>query len=193
MSEARSPVVAVFGSSTLREDEPAFGEVRELGRRLAVGGYAVMTGGYFGAMAAASQGAHEAGGHVIGVTVELFEKRGPANPWLRERVHTPSLFARLEEIVRRAEAFVAVQGSIGTLTEVFLAWTLVSVGARRGVPLVLMGDHWRAWLDAHRGPEFVPPQLFRFVEVADTPEAAVQAVTRALARARAGEPSEARP
>ena len=70
-------------------------EARELGAELARRGVATMTGGYGGAMAAASRGAHEAGGHVIGVTVDLFERRGPVNPWVRERVHTPDLFERL--------------------------------------------------------------------------------------------------
>ena len=81
----RSPVVAVFGSSTLQELDPAYEAVRRLGAELAARKFAVMTGGYGGAMAAASRGAHEAGGHVIGVTVDLFEHRGGANPWVRER------------------------------------------------------------------------------------------------------------
>lgn len=165
----RRPVVAVFGSSTLREDEPAYAEVRALGAELARRDLAVMTGGYDGAMAAASRGANEAGGHVIGVTVEMFEKRGPVNPWVLERVHTPSLYARLDHLVREADAFVAVTGSIGTLTEIFLAWTMLAVAARPAAPLVLMGAHWREWLELHRGPEFIPEHLFRHVAVADTP------------------------
>lgn len=167
---ARRPVVAVFGSSTLREDEATYAEVRRLGEALAQRGCAVMTGGYDGAMAAASRGANEAGGHVIGVTVELFEKRGPVNRWVHERVHTPTLTARLEHLVRTADAFVVVTGSIGTLTELFLAWSLLAVSARPAAPLVLMGAHWREWLELHRRPEFVPEHLFRHVVVADSPE-----------------------
>ncbi|MBK7369098.1 MAG: LOG family protein [Candidatus Eisenbacteria bacterium] len=160
----RRPVVAVFGSSTLREDEPAYAEVRELGAELAARGLAVMTGGYDGAMAAASRGANEAGGHVIGVTVDLFEKRGPVNPWVHERVHTPTIYARLDHLVREADAFVAVTGSIGTLTEIFIAWTMLAVSARPTAPLVLMGAHWREWIELHRGPGFIPAHLFRHVD-----------------------------
>ncbi len=176
----RRPVVAVFGSSILREDEPAYTEVRTLGGQLARRGLAVMTGGYDGAMAAASRGAHEAGGHVIGVTVEMFEKRGPVNPWVLERVHTPTLYARLDHLVRESDAFVAVTGSIGTLTELFLAWTMLAVSARPAAPLVLMGAHWREWLDLHRGPEFIPEHLFRHVQVADTPEEAAVLVAAGI-------------
>ncbi len=181
---SRQPVVAVFGSSTIQESDPAFAEVVALGAELARAGLTVMTGGYGGAMAAASRGAHEAGGHVVGVTVELFERRGPVNPWVRERVHTPDLFKRLDYLVHEADAFVAVTGSIGTLTELFLSWTLLSVGARPAAPLVLMGAHWREWLEAHRAPEFVPGHLFRFVEVADTPAETARAVAAAVASAR---------
>src|SRR5262245_2398525 len=145
-----------------------------------------MTGGYGGAMAAASRGAHEAGGHVIGVTVDLFERRGPVNPWVRERVHTPDLYERLRHIIQTADGFVAVAGSIGTLTEIFLTWTLVSVEGREPAPIVLMGPQWRDWLALHRAPEFVPERLHAFVDVADTPELAADAVAAGIERVRGG-------
>src|SRR5262245_16940865 len=75
----KRPLIAVYGSSTIRETDPEYGLARDLGRALAEGGAYVMTGGYGGAMEACSRGCHEAGGHVVGVTVELFEARGPAN------------------------------------------------------------------------------------------------------------------
>lgn len=180
----RQPIVAVFGSSTVRESDAGWREARELGAALARRGAATMSGGYGGAMAAVSRGAHEAGGHVIGVTVELFERRGPVNPWVRERVHTPDLFERLRHLVHAADGFVVAAGSIGTLTELFLAWTLVSVEGREAAPIVLMGPHWRDWLDVHRGPAFVPERLHDLIEVADTPERAAEAVVAGIARFR---------
>jgi len=180
----RQPIVAVFGSSTVREHDAAWREARDLGEALARRGVATMSGGYGGAMAAVSRGAHEAGGYVIGVTVELFERRSPVNPWVRERVHTPDLFERLRHLVHTADGFVAVAGSIGTLTELFLVWTLVSVEAREAAPIVLMGPQWRPWLDLHRGPAFVPARLHDLVEIADTPEGAAEAVVAGIARVR---------
>ena len=180
----RQPIVAVFGSSTVRESDTGWRDAHELGAALARRGVATMSGGYGGAMAAVSRGAHEAGGHVIGVTVDLFEHRGPVNPWVRERVHTPDLFERLRHLVHSADGFVAVAGSIGTLTELFLVWTLVSVEGRAAAPIVLMGSQWRAWLDLHRGPGFVPARLHDLVEVADTPEHAAEAVVAGIARLR---------
>ena len=185
MSQAhRPPVVAVFGSSTITDCDPAYAEIRELGAALARRGLAVMTGGYGGAMEAASRGAHEAGGVVIGVTVQLFDSRGGANRWVNDRVHTPDLYERLRHLVHEADAFVAVTGSIGTLTELFLVWTMLSVEARPAAPLVLMGSHWRAWLAAHAEPGFIPERLFRFVEIADTPAETAERVGAALAATR---------
>lgn len=171
---AHRPLIAVFGSSTVNEADPAWRMAYDLGRELAQAGAAVMTGGYGGIMAACSRGAHEAGGHVVGVTVELFETRGPVNRWVAERLHTPDLFERLRVIVSRADGFITAPGSIGTLTELFLTWTLLSVAARPAVPLVLLGDHWRAYLEAHRQPDLVLPHLFTHVQVASTPAEAVR-------------------
>jgi uncharacterized protein (TIGR00730 family) len=181
---ATRPLIAVFGSSTIAESDPSWRLAYELGRELGRAGADVMTGGYSGAMAACSRGAHEAGAHVVGVTVEMFERRGPVNRWVRERVHTPDLYERLRHIVQRADGFVAVPGSIGTLTEVFLTWTLLSVGGRPRAPLVLLGGHWRDWLDAHRRPELVLPHLFEHVEVLEEPAEAARRVMAGLETAR---------
>ncbi|TMQ69020.1 MAG: LOG family protein [Candidatus Eisenbacteria bacterium] len=171
---ARAPLIAVYGSSTKRESDAAWQQAYALGAELARHGAAVMTGGYGGIMEACSRGAHEAGGHVVGVTVELFEARGPVNRWVKERIHTPDLHERLRVIVDRADGFIAAPGSIGTLTELFLTWTLLSVKGRPSAPLVLMGDHWRDYLDAHRHPDLVVPHLFEFVQVASGPAEAAR-------------------
>jgi hypothetical protein len=174
---ARRPLVAVFGSSTIREPDPQYLEAEDLGRRLALAGADVITGGYGGAMEACSRGARQAGAHVVGVTLELFERRGPVNRWVEERVHTPDLFERLRHILARADAFIAVPGSVGTVAEVLLTWNLLAAAARPPAPLVLLGAPWPGWLEAHRAPGLVLPELFAFVRLAATPQ---EAVRRAL-------------
>jgi hypothetical protein len=168
------PLVAVFGSSTIREPGPEYREAEELGRRLAGAGAAVITGGYGGAMEACSRGAHEAGAHVVGVTVELFESRAPVNRWVKERVHASDLFERLRYIISRADAFIAVSGSVGTLAEILLTWNLLMAKGHPPAPLVLLGTPWKGWLEAHREPGLVLPELFAYVQLADTPEQAVR-------------------
>src|SRR5437870_1581895 len=98
MAPAR-PLVAVFGSSTAVEPDAVWTLAYDLGAALGAAGADVMTGGYGGAMAACSRGAHDAGANVVGVTVDLFERRGPVNRWVKERVHTPDLYERLRHIV----------------------------------------------------------------------------------------------
>ena len=66
--------VAVFGGSAPRPGDEVYAQAVELGRLLAMGGHTVMTGGYMGVMEAASRGANEAGGHVIGVTCNEIER-----------------------------------------------------------------------------------------------------------------------
>ena len=181
-------LIAVFGSSTVREGQPAWRNAYDLGSALARAGADVMTGGYGGIMEACSRGAAEAGAHVVGVTVELFEKRGPANRWVKERVHAPDLYERLRHIVERADGFVTVPGSIGTLTELFLAWTLLAVNGRPRVPLVVLGDHWPSLLDAHRHPDHIPAHLFEFVQLAADPVEAARLVLAPVAHTVPGRP-----
>ena len=173
------PQIAVYGSSTIRPGEASWQLALDLGRELAVAGAAVMTGGYCGAMEACSQGAHEAGGHVVGVTVEMLEHRSPVNRFVRERVHTEHLYERLETLIDRATGFIVLPGSIGTLNELFLTWTLVSVSGRPPAPIVLLGAHWKAFLESLHDPDLVRPELFRFVQHAADPADAVRRVLAA--------------
>lgn len=182
------PLIAVYGSSTVREGDQAYRLAYELGESIARAGADVMTGGYGGVMEACSRGAAEAGAHVVGVTVELFEKRGPVNRWVKERVHTPDLFERLRHIVDRADGFVTVPGSVGTLTELYLTWTLLSTGGRPGAPLVVLGDPWPGLLEANRHPGLVPPHLFEFLRLAESPD---EAARLALSGSAAATPSAA--
>ncbi len=76
----RPPQVAVFGSARLRPDDAEYGEARRLGELLAGAGWTVCTGGYDGAMAAASEGAAAAGGHVVGVTVAGWARAAGGQP-----------------------------------------------------------------------------------------------------------------
>ena len=180
-SPTTKPIVAVFGSSTTEPGSPAWNVAAELGERLARAGYAVMNGGYQGSMEAVSEGARRAGGEVIGVTTALFNHR-PANPHLTHREDTTTLLERLDYLVHVASGFVVLEGSIGTLAELFLAWNLLAVEGRPQAPLVCLGEPYEAFLRAAAVPGLVNPDLLRFVEVARSPEDAVARVSQAHAR-----------
>jgi uncharacterized protein (TIGR00725 family) len=174
--------VAVFGSSTTERDTPQWKIAHELGERLARAGFAVMNGGYAGSMEAVSEGAAEASGEVIGVTVSLFNFRKP-NPHLTHREDTTTLLERLDYLVHVASAFVVLEGSVGTMAELFLTWNLLAVDGRPQAPLVCLGGPYRAFIDATTAPGLVLPDLARFVEIADDPEDAVTRISRALTQA----------
>ncbi len=147
-----APVIAVFGSSAGRPGEPAYEEARACGRLLAEAGYAVATGGYGGTMEACSRGAAETGARVIGVTAPaVFPGRSAANAWVAEEIAAPTLTERIHTIISLSAACIALDGSIGTLTELLVAWNVAFV-ARFGTltpkPLIAVGPSWAALVPA---------------------------------------------
>jgi predicted Rossmann-fold nucleotide-binding protein len=103
-------------------------------------------------MEAASQAAREAGGRVIGVTLERDGSARQANPHLTREIREPDLLARLRTLICDADIFFAVEnGGPGTLNEVFLVWCMRLLGEIPGRPIVLVGPGWRPVLDCLRG------------------------------------------
>ncbi|MFV1962139.1 MAG: LOG family protein [Acidimicrobiia bacterium] len=142
-----SSAVAVFGSSQTDPDSRKWAEAERVGRRLAEAGLAVITGGYGGTMEAVSKGTSEAGGHVIGVTAPpLFLGRHGANPYVAELIETEGLTRRIGAMMERAAGTIALPGSIGTATELLIAWNVNHIVRRNGghhVPTVAVGREWR--------------------------------------------------
>ena len=95
--------------------------------------------------------------------------------------------------MERAAGFVVLPGSIGTLTELFLSWTLVSAQGRAHAPIVLLGDHWAEFLAALHDPDMVLPSLFAFVERAESPADAARRSLSGVPPAHAGAADPARP
>jgi uncharacterized protein (TIGR00730 family) len=141
------PAIAVFGSSRIRRDEPAYADGVELGRRLAQAGFAVITGGGPGAMEAANKGAVEAGGVSVGLGIELPFEAG-LNEFVDLGLNFRYFFARKTMFVKYSQGFVVLPGGLGTLDEVFEALTLVQTQKVTSFPVVLVGtDYWRGLLD----------------------------------------------
>ena len=122
---------AVIGPS--RCDEHTAQACYEVGRGLAAAGFVLVTGGEYGAMEAASRGAHEAGGMVIGLLPGTDRSR--ANTFSDVTVVTGIGHARNLGVVASADVVVAVGGEWGTLSEIGLAGAL-------GRPVVLLAG-WR--------------------------------------------------
>jgi uncharacterized protein (TIGR00725 family) len=134
-----------------------------VGAAIASAGAILLCGGRTGVMEAASRGAAQAGGTVVGILPGF--RRTDANRWVTIPIVTGMDQARNVVLVRSCDAVIAVGGSYGTLSEIALALKL-------GVPVVGLRTWKLAPPDARRVP------LLR----ASTPEAAVRLALRAARR-----------
>jgi hypothetical protein len=140
-------LIAVFGSSRALPGDGDYEQGVTCGRLLAEAGFGVVTGGYGGLMEAVSRGAADAGGHVVGVTVpDAFPDRSGANAFVAEEVATPQIVERIHQLTDRTAGAIVLPGSIGTLTELAMAWNLsfiarFSGGAQK--PIVTVGRTWQ--------------------------------------------------
>lgn len=138
-------IVSVLGGSLPKPGEPSYEEALRLGQLLGKAGHSVMTGGYIGAMEAASRGAAEVGAHVIGCTcdeIEAWREIAP-NPWVKEEWRFPSLNERMLALLKRCDAAIALPGGLGTLAEIALLWNLQAVNVVPPNPLILVGSGWQ--------------------------------------------------
>lgn len=139
--------VSVFGSARSLPDSLECETAERLGEALASAGYAVITGGGPGVMAAANRGASKAGGLSIGLGIELPFEQG-LNDWVDIGIDFRYFFVRKTMFLKYAQAFVVLPGGFGTLDELFEALTLVQTGKVTRFPVILMGvEYWRGLVD----------------------------------------------
>jgi hypothetical protein len=185
------PAVCVFGSARIGADDPMYDVGERLGAALARAGYAVITGGGPGAMAAANKGAGQAGGVSVGLGIELPFESG-LNEWVDIGINFRYFFVRKTMFVKYAQGFVVMPGGLGTLDELFEALTLVQTQKVTSFPIVLLGtDYWTGLLDWLRDTVLAQGRIsapdLEMLDVTDDVEEAVAI----LARAGERRPSEA--
>ena len=132
--------ITVFGGSRCGPDAAEYKEAVRLGRLLVEAGFDVCSGGYAGVMEAISRGAHDAGGQVIGVTMEQF-KSAP-NPYLKKIEPSADFYARLQILIRDSAGYIALRGGMGTVTEISLVWSKLVMNVLPQRPLILLGECW---------------------------------------------------
>ncbi len=94
----------------------------QVGRSIARAGAVLVTGGMGGVMEAASRGAKEAGGLVVGVLPTAHRESG--NRYLDVEVVTNMGHGRNVILAHSADALIAVAGAMGTLSEIAIALKL---------------------------------------------------------------------
>ncbi|MCU1265164.1 MAG: uncharacterized protein JWM21_1482 [Acidobacteria bacterium] len=174
MSDTGERIVTIFGGAKCRETDPEYAQAQRVGELLATAGYTICTGGYLGVMEAASRGAHEAGGRVLGIVMNQFKSE--PNRYLTEKVATPHFYERLQRLITRSVGFIALRGGMGTVTELSLVWNKLQTGVIGPRPLVLLGDCWKPVVRSWRENLVVSEEDIAALDFARTAEEAVAIV-----------------
>lgn len=145
-------------------DRPAYtGAARALAALLAQRDLTlVYGGGSIGLMGILADAALAAGGRVIGVLPEHLSRREVAHAGLTEMHIVGSMHERKALMARRADAFIALPGGLGTLEELFEVLTWSQLGLH-GKPCALLNvggyyDSMIAFLDQATARGFVQPR-----------------------------------
>ena len=152
-----SSICVYCGSSPGKK--PAYvAAARHFGRALVERGMGLVYGGAkVGVMGAVADEVLAGGGNVVGVIPRALALQEVAHDRLSELIVTESMHERKTIMADRADAFVALPGGIGTLEELFEAWTWAQLGFH-GKPCGLLNVE--AYFDA----------LVRFLDHAVTEE-----------------------
>jgi hypothetical protein len=109
--------IAVIGGG--EADDETLALAREVGREIARSGNILLCGGLSGVMEASAKGAKEEGGLTIAILPGASKEE--ANPYMDVKIVTAMSHARNAIIARSADALIAVDGELGTLSEIALA------------------------------------------------------------------------
>ncbi len=134
-------IITIFGSSKPTDNEEQYLTAFNLGKKLALNGFDICTGGFNGIMEAASRGAVEGGGEAIGVTVNLWG--GRTNKYVTKEIVCDTLFERINKLIELGDAFVVLQGGTGTLLELAAAWEYSNKGLINSKPVLCHSSIWK--------------------------------------------------
>jgi uncharacterized protein (TIGR00730 family) len=133
-------VATLYGSARLAKDHEACVAADELAYRLVKEhGYAIMTGGAGGIMAAGNRGAKRAGGVSLGSTIEL-EHEQHTNPDVTIAIPFEYFFTRKTILRYGSECAIFFPGGFGTFDELFELLTLIQTNKLKKIPVVLFGS-----------------------------------------------------
>ena len=133
--------LAVYCGSAAGAD-PAFAETaRELSREMAARGIdMVYGGGRLGLMGIIADTMLEAGGRVYGVIPQALVDHEVAHLGCTELHTVANMHERKAKMTELCDAFIALPGGIGTLDELFEAWTWNALGYH-AKPFCLLNVH----------------------------------------------------
>lgn len=174
--------VSIFGSARVQPGSTAYDQAEQIGRLLVEAGFPVITGGGGGVMEAGNKGASEAGGHSVGLNIELPFEQMP-NPYANVRLNFRYFFVRKVIFVKYSMAYVVMPGGFGTLDELAESLTLIQTHRIRPFPVILVGsDFWGGLIDWIRsvqmGHGMISPEDLDLIHIMDDPEEVVRFIKK---------------
>ncbi len=151
LNDIRQPIITFFGSHKTEEGTYYYEHAYDTAFRLGKLGYAILTGGGPGIMAAANKGGVDASVPSIGFKAGLIknEETDPDN--LTDSYAFSFLFTRRFFLGLKSEALVIYPGAFGTFNEMFEYLTLIQTGLVDRVPVVCVGkEFWHGLFDWFR-------------------------------------------
>ena len=178
--------ICVFcGSSS--GDNPRFGDAaRDTGRAISRRGWTlVYGGGRVGLMGVLANAALEAGGEVVGVIPRFLYEWEVGHDGLTRLEIVETLTERKQRMGELSGAFLSLPGGIGTLDELFEAWSWAQLGLqpKRSALLNVAGyyDGLVAFLDRATASGFMKPQHRALLAVGTDPERLLDSISLAAA------------
>ena len=150
----------------------------------------VYGGGRLGLMGLMADSVLELGGRVYGVIPHALVDLEVAHTGVTELHKVANMHERKALMTDLADGFLALPGGIGTLDELFEAWSWNVLGYH-AKPLALLNvdgfwDGMIAFIDHATASGFLSPQRRQQLLVADTPDQAIKLLDEAAATAAQG-------
>jgi uncharacterized protein (TIGR00730 family) len=177
------PCVTIFGSARTKPDNPYYKAAEEIAAKLVKRGYGIITGGGPGIMEAGNKGAFKEGGKSVGLNIELpFEQYD--NPYIdRDKIITfDYFFVRKVMFVKYSQGFIVMPGGLGTMDELFEAFTLIQTRKIGRFPIVLYGTKfWSGLIDwlkevVLEQEKNISIEDLDLINIVDTPDEAVEVI-----------------
>jgi len=171
---------------------PAFADAtRATARAMADRGVdLVYGGGRLGLMGLIADSVLELGGRVDGVIPQALVEIEVAHPGLTHLHTVSNMHERKAKMTDLADAFLALPGGIGTLDELFEAWSWNALGYhKKPFCLLNVDEYWEGlieFMDHATESGFLSPQRRAQLLVARTPEEALDLLDEAAAAATQG-------
>jgi uncharacterized protein (TIGR00730 family) len=138
-----SKTVTVFGSARKQKEDAITIAAYELSKRLAAEGYAVVTGGGHGIMAASNKGAYDAGGASVGLNINLPHEQ-TLNDYTTASFQFQHFFGRKVAMTLDASGYIFMPGGYGTFDELFEVLALEETYKIPRAPIILVGsEFWK--------------------------------------------------